>query len=267
MYHTHWGLQTSPFGTDDRNVAAGATGSFDEALARLQYLLDQRGRVGLLLGTSGTGKTTLLRRFCDISRRRGLAAAFISGIGCDSHAWLKQLTREWCLPVRSEFTQAQTWELVADRLVELRYEQTPAVVALDDADRATDEVRCQLERLVQSAANSATQLTVLLGSRLETASHIGRTWLDQIELRIDLSPWTEDETAEHVARRLFHSGSEQPIFTDEAIAALHELSGGIPRKVEQIAQLALLAGAGQQLSEIDAVTLAEAYEELGAGGL
>ncbi len=69
--------------------------------------------------------------------------------------------------------------------------------------------------------------------------------------------------AEHVARQLFECGSPSPIFTEEAISALHELSGGVPRKVEQIAQLALLAGAGQQMAEIDAATLVDAYQELG----
>lgn len=267
MYHTHWGLQTSPFASDIHSIATGASESFDEALARLQYLLDQRGRLGLLLGPAGTGKTTLLRRFCALSRSRGITVAFVNAVGCDQRGLLQQLARDWCLPAQRNGDSSQTWDLIADRLIELRYEQTPAIVMFDDAERASPEVLCQLERLLQLAASADAPLTLLLSSSFDGVSNIGRAWLDQIELRIDLCPWSEEETAEHVAKRLFHSGSEQPIFTDEAIAALHELSGGVPRKVEQIAQLALLVGAGQQLVEIDAVTLVEAYEQLGTGGL
>jgi general secretion pathway protein A len=239
----------------------------EEALARLKYLDDQRGRVGLLLGAAGTGKTTLLRRFCEVSRRRGLVASLIGGRGCEERSLLSQLSRDWHLSLVTEPHETRIWELLADRLEELRYEQTACLVALDDADLASAAVREQLARLSHLAATSQTQLTVLLASTLEGAGNIGQQWLDQVELRIDLAPWSEEETAEHVAHRLHQSGSAEPIFTDEAITALHELSGGIPRKVDQIAQLALLAGAGQQLSEIDAVTLAEAYQELGVGGL
>ncbi|WP_254510342.1 ExeA family protein [Anatilimnocola floriformis] len=265
MYHAHWGLQTSPFGNEAAASPAPASAGFDEALARLQYLLEQRGRAGLLLGSSGTGKTTLLRRFCDVSRRHGLAAALVGGKGASESSFLQQLSRGWQLPPVND--RELCWEQFADRLVELRFEQTAAVVALDDADQTPAAIRCQFERLQHLADQAQTQLTIVLASELETAGSIGAALLDQIELRIDLTPWTEEETAEHVALRLLHSGSELPIFTDEAIAALHELSGGIPRKVDQIAQLALLAGAGQQLVEIDAVTLTEAYQELGPGGL
>jgi type II secretory pathway predicted ATPase ExeA len=128
-------------------------------------------------------------------------------------------------------------------------------------------VRAQFERLAHLAATSQTQLTLLLASTPEGAGHLGQDWLDQIELRIDLVPWSEEETAEHVAQCLLRSGSAHPIFTDDAITALYELSGGIPRKVDQIAQLALLAGAGRGMEEIDAETLTEAYQELGAGAL
>jgi len=265
MYHAHWGLQTSPFGSETSSSPASGSAGFDEALARLQYLLEQCGRVGLLLGSSGTGKTTLLQRFCEISRRNGLAVAFVLGKSATEQSLLSQLSRGWQLPSISDVEIA--WEQIADRLVELRFEQTAAVVALDDADQAPVRVRDQIQRLSQLASHSQTQLTIVLASEAATAGNIGASLLDHAELRIDLAPWTEEETAEHVALRLLHSGSEQPIFTDEAIAALHVLSGGIPRKVEQIAQLALLAGAGQQLAEIDAVTLTDAWQELGSGGL
>ncbi len=268
MYHTHWGLQTSPFsGVNHAPANASASPMFDEALARLQYLVDQRGRVGLLIGPAGTGKTTVLRRFCEVSRRRGLNAALVGGQGCDERSLFNQLLRGWQLPTGSDGDQAVAWELISDRLAELHYEQTAAIIALDNADQATVAVRLQLERLLHLATACQAQLTLLLGCTTESAGALGRGLLEQVELRIDLNTWSEGETAEHVAQRLYHSGSEQPIFTDDAITALHELAGGIPRKVDQIAQLALLAGAGQQLREIDAMTLAEAYEELGIGGL
>ena len=266
MYHTHWGLQFSPFGSTTPLAGTSLPGC-DEALARLQYLVDQRGRVGLLLGAAGTGKTTLLRRFCEVSHRRGLVASLVGGRGCDERSLLNQLIRDWQVSVAPNVSSAGLWDLLADRLVELRYEQTACLVALDDADLASVPARRQFERLSHLATPSQTQLTLLLTSTVEGAANIGQDWLDQVELRIDLTPWSEEETAEHVAQCLYRSGSAQPIFTDEAITVLHELSGGIPRKVDQIAQLALLAGAGQELEEIDAVTLTEAYQELGAGGL
>lgn len=266
MYQTHWGLQFAPFGNAAPPAGTSHPGG-DEALARLQYLVDQRGRVGLLLGSAGTGKTTLLRRFCEVSRGQGLVASLLGGRGCDERSLLNQLIRDWQLNVTPQLSSASLWDLLADRLVELRYEQTACVVALDDADLASSAVRTQCERLVHLATISQTQLTLLLASTPEGARQLGRSWLDQVELRIELTPWSEDETAEHVAQCLFRSGSVSPIFTDEAITALHELSGGVPRRVDQIAQLALLAGAGRELEEIDADTLLEAYQELGAGGL
>lgn len=267
MYHTHWGLRTSPFGAEADFSPANANSGFDEALARLNYLLDQRGRLGLLLGNAGTGRTTLAKRFCEVARRHGCAAALIGGKGCTERAFVQQLGRGWQLPLANEHAAECAWELITDRLIELRYEQAAGVVVVDDADLTSATVLCQVERLLHLALSVEAQLSIVLVSSLESTGNLGRGLLEQVELRIDLQPWTEEETAEHVALRLFHSGSEQPIFTDEAITVLHELAGGIPRKVQQIAQLALLAGAGQQLAEIDAVTLTEAYQELGAGGL
>jgi hypothetical protein len=44
---------------------------------------------------------------------------------------------------------------------------------------------------------------------------------------------------------------------------LHELGGGIPRRVKQLADLALLAGAGQNLVQIEAETIEASFRELG----
>ncbi len=44
---------------------------------------------------------------------------------------------------------------------------------------------------------------------------------------------------------------------------LHELSQGIPRRVRQLAELSLLAGASKQLAAVDGPTVDSVHEELG----
>jgi type II secretory pathway predicted ATPase ExeA len=263
MYHAHWGLNATPFGSGASTArGAAAAEQFAEALARLQYLVDQRGQVGLVLGVPGTGKTSLLRSFVAASRRQGLAAAFVVGRHGDESGLVQQLAREWQVPRTRNTSSVDAWHRISERLIELRYEQTTAIVALDDLDSCTAGAKGQAERLLRIAQAHEVPLTIVVSSSSQSATALGGL-VDEIELRVDLLPWSEDEMAAHVAQRLFQCGSPTPIFTDEAITALHELSGGIPRKVEQIAQLALLAGAGQQLPEIDAETLVNAYEQLG----
>ena len=59
------------------------------------------------------------------------------------------------------------------------------------------------------------------------------------------------------------AGRSTPIFSPPALARLHDLSAGIPRRVKQLADLALLAGAGQGLVQIEPDTIDAVYQELG----
>jgi type II secretory pathway predicted ATPase ExeA len=86
--------------------------------------------------------------------------------------------------------------------------------------------------------------------------------LEQAALRIDLFPWDEVETRDYLAKSLTAVGRETSVFETSAARRLFELSGGAPRKVNQLAQLALLAGAGQALSQIDMETIDAVQEEL-----
>ena len=63
MYTEHWGLRESPFrGSLDPRYFFNSP-SHDEALARLQFLVDNQRRLGLMLGAAGSGKSLLLEVF------------------------------------------------------------------------------------------------------------------------------------------------------------------------------------------------------------
>ena len=86
------------------------------------------------------------------------------------------------------------------------------------------------------------------------------------ELRIDLEPWQRADTEQYVKTLLSQAGRQSPVFAQPAVDRLHELAHGIPRRVSQLADLALLAGAGQNLEQIDAGVVEEVYQELGVVG-
>jgi general secretion pathway protein A len=52
-------------------------------------------------------------------------------------------------------------------------------------------------------------------------------------------------------------------FNTDAVRPLHQLCGGVPRRITKLANLALLAGAGRNVQRIDAETIENAWHELG----
>ena len=67
---------------------------------------------------------------------------------------------------------------------------------------------------------------------------------------IRLAPLTRSEAAEYLARKLSAAGRSEATFTPRAITRLHLLSQGVPRGLDRLATLALMAGAMRGLEVI-----------------
>ena len=262
MARKYWGLRESPFreALDWRRFYPSPM--HEEALARLEFLVTDRRRSGLLLGAPGCGKSLVLEVFARRLRRDGAQVAHLNASGIDLREFLWLLAAELGInPDRSDDV-FRLWRGVLDRLVENRYQQLDTVMLLDDADGATPQVLDHLSRLAQ-LDESAARLTIVLAATGFPSVRLPHRLVELAELRCDLDPWEPADTVGHVTMALDQAGSSKPIFTDEAIEHLHDLSGGVPRHVNRLANLALLAGAGRKLSQIDVETVESAYHELG----
>ena len=51
------------------------------------------------------------------------------------------------------------------------------------------------------------------------------------------------------------AGAREDLFTPKAYELAHDLSGGIPRRINNICNLALLLGASRQLNEVDEMVI------------
>jgi len=263
MYQSHWGLQKSPFrGCLDPDFFFESP-VHEEALARLQFLVENRRRVGLLMGIAGSGKSMLLEVLAEQFRRKGQPAAKIDLIGLEPAEMLAMLAARIELNVDPSASMGTLWRAVTDRLTEYRYRQLNTVILLDDADRASQPVLDQITRLARYDQSPESRLTLILTGQRQRIGRLGDTLLDLAELRIEVEPWEPRETAEFLKTSLARAGRESPLFDDPAVALLHELTHGIPRRVSQLADLSLVAGAGAELDTIDAEVVESVYRELG----
>ena len=82
---------------------------------------------------------------------------------------------------------------------------------------------------------------IVLAAQPRRLFKLGNRLLELADLRIDLEGWESDDTAAFVKKALAEAGRTTPVFSEAALHSLHELASGIPRRVKQLADLALLA--------------------------
>ncbi|MBN1851798.1 MAG: AAA family ATPase [Pirellulales bacterium] len=220
--------------------------------------------MGLLLGNEGSGKSFLLRFFADELRHAGAAVARVGLEGLEPAEMLLSILRSLRTNPSPRESLVSLWRRLEDHLSTNGYQETDTVILFDDADLAGESVLTQIARLTRHDLTSRSRLTIVLSARPQRLGRIGARLLELSTLRIDIEPWQTSDTFEFIKSSLISAGREHPAFAEPALARLHQLTQGVPRRVSQLADLSLLAGAGRDLEEIDSEVVESVYEELGA---
>lgn len=258
----HWGLESWPFRSAPEADQLYPTAGHNEALARIDYLVEGRRRLGVLLGEAGVGKSLLLRAGARQLARQGRAAVLVDALGVTPRELLWQIAAGLGAAPREDADPARLWRLVADRIVENRTQQIHTVLLVDDAHAAGPDVITQFVRLARLDSAPSARWTIVLAAEPGQAACWNESLRDLVDLRIDLSPWCAEETIGYVQTALVEAGRFEPLFDDDALTALHELTRGVPRSVARLADFALLAGAAAGLDTIDAATVEAANDEI-----
>ena len=260
MYLAHWGIEQSPFQAGPAAAGFYASPTHDEALARLDYLVTAGRRLGVLLGSGGTGKTITLEAATRQFRQTGKCAVMLDAFGLQAREFYWQLATGLGAAAQPGDDVPRLWQRIAGRLGENRLQKIDTVLLVDDAHHASPEVLTQITRLAR-IDSSTTGWTIVLAAHPANASQWPDTLRHLIDLRIDLVPWEAADTVGFIQTALIEAGRFEPAFSDDALAALHELAGGVPRQVGRLANFAMLAGAAAGVDIIDAETVRNAHAE------
>jgi general secretion pathway protein A len=82
----------------------------------------------------------------------------------------------------------------------------------------------------------------------------------RLGMKAQLEPMTREETGQYLVHRLRVAGHAQPesVFSADAVAAIYEGTGGIPRRINRLADMALVSGMAQRSAQIDAALIKDA---------
>jgi general secretion pathway protein A len=225
-------------------------------------MVEARRRLGVLLGESGMGKSTLLEAAARRLARAGTAVVAIDALGLSTRELLWQLAAGLQTAPQADAEAPRLWRQIADRVVENRLQQVHTVLLVDDAGQAGPDVLTQLARLARLDASPAARWTMVLAAEPGQAVHWSESLRELVDLRIEVEPWELDDTIGFLQTSLVEAGSTGPLFDDDALSTLHELSGGVPRRISRLADFALLAGAAAGAERVDATLVRAARDEV-----
>ena len=262
MYEAYWGLSESPFRNRIDPRWYYASPQHNEALARSLFLVEERRRCGTLTGPAGTGKSLLLSVLAKEVRRTQRQVAFVDAAELTGQGILWELAAALHLAPSVSASHFDLWRTVSDHLQGQRLAGFQTVLLFDHVEQARTDCLPTLERLVRLEGRPDCWTTIILSARSFDLPYGSSLLAELTDLRIQLAPFNQHDTSQYVHALLKTSGCDRDLFSDETLEAIFKRTRGIPREVNRVCDLSLLAAMGEQHSRIDPATLSRACEEL-----
>ncbi len=272
MYAPFFGLSKEPFSIAPDPRFLFMSEQHREALAHLLYGLGGGGGFVLLTGEIGAGKTTVFRCFLE-QLPPHCAVAYVFNPKLTAVELLQTVCGEFgiSLPERPDSVKALVDALNAFLLAE-HARGRQAVLAIDEAQSLAPDVLEQLRLLTNLETAERKLLQIVLIGQPELRGMLARPELEQLAQRIiaryHLGALSLRETRQYIRHRFAIAGPQAPLpFGNRAMARIHTLAGGVPRRINLLADRALLGAYARSQQRVDERTVDKAAREVfGRGG-
>jgi type II secretory pathway predicted ATPase ExeA len=249
----HYGFSRTPFGRDLAPGMLHRHRTHAEAVARITWLVQER-TLGMVTGEVGAGKTVAARAAIaaldpvrhtvvylanPMIGERGLYTHIVRSLGAAPRFHKANIILQATeLLSAEEHERARTPILIVDEAHLLGCDQLEEVRMLTNHDLDTrSPFACLL------LGQPTLRQRVKLGTMAALDQRIGlRYHLDGMDLQ---------ETASYIKHHLQLAGRSDTLFSDDAIALLHQTARGIPRAVNNLAVQALIAAFADGKGTVD----------------
>lgn len=239
----HYGFSRMPFARNVPPQGLHPHPGHREAVARIQWCVSQR-QLGVITGEVGAGKTVAVRAALaalEPARHqviyiadptitmRGIHTAIVTALGGQPAFF-------------SGVLASQTARLLAGELDERA--RLPVVV-IDEAHLLGNTDLESLRMLTNTDMDTGAHFALLLVGQPTLRRRLKLAVLAALDQRIStryaITGMNLTDTNAYVRHHLHLAGRSDPLFSDDAIAAIHQTARGYPRTVNNLAVAALIA--------------------------
>lgn len=254
MYQSYWNLKEKPFeNTPDPRFLFWSK-QHEEALSRMLYAIQEKKGAMMVSGEFGSGKTLLTRVLVKELAVDKFQTALILNPMMAPTQLIKEIIHQLGGSVAASATKSVVFNRLNELLIEINKSNKSAVIIVDEAQAIERTASFEEFRLMLNfQLNEAFLLSLVLVGQPELNKKIAK--LPQLEqriaLRFHLRALSEPETKEYILHRLSVAGGKADLFKEETYAEIFNFSVGIPRKINNLCDFALLVGSGEKASHIE----------------
>jgi general secretion pathway protein A len=253
MYETYFGFHEKPFSLIPDPDFLYLSEGHRAALSLLEYGITEQTGFVVISGEIGSGKTTLVRRLLG-----SVADDIVVGLITNTHPSFGELLQWICLAFDLEHRDKGKVELYQgflDFLIEQYAASRRTVLVIDEAQNLGPEALEELRMLSNINADKDYLIQLILLGQPELLAKLRRPDLRQFVQRIGvdyhLGPLAIEDSLAYIRHRLSVAGGDPQLFDDDACAAVHYYSGGVPRVMNVLCDLALVFAYAEDRPRID----------------
>ncbi len=245
MYLEHFGLVEAPFRITPHTEFFFTGANRGATLEALLYAAAHDEGIIKISGEVGSGKTMLCRVLMERLPKH-VAIVYLSNPSLSPEDIFYAIADELALTLPENARASVVLKLLQNHLISLYAEGRRVVVLIDEAHAMPTATLEEIRLLSNLESNQNKLLQLVLFGQPELNEVLARSDMRQLKERIthnfELEPLVRNDVAEYIEFRMRAAGYKGPnVFSSAATKRIHDVSKGLTRRVNILADKALLA--------------------------
>jgi len=243
LYADFFGLSERPFTILPDPAFLYWSKAHRSAYTILDYGILSRAPITVITGEIGSGKTTLVQHLLH-NTDDNITIGLISNAQGGRGELLQWVLNALSVEVPKDANYVQKFQMLQDFLIAEYAADRRVVLIFDEAQNLSVEGLEELRMLTNINANKDELIQLILVGQPELRDVIRSPKMKQLAQRVaasfHISAMDADTVAQYIRHRLQSVGGSGREFTDGACRMVHEQTGGVPRLVNQICDIAMV---------------------------
>jgi type II secretory pathway predicted ATPase ExeA len=267
LYLRYFNFNAKPFAMNPDPAFLYRSEQHSRALTMLEYAIESQASFCLLTGDIGCGKTTLIRHLI-----RMLGDQVTVGLVSNTHGRFRSI-HPWALSALGiaarDASDIAQFEALNEFFIREYGKGHRTLLIFDEAQNLSVRTLEELRLLSNVNSEKDVALQILLVGQPELREKMARPELKQFAQRVAVDYHLQSldlaEAQAYIRHRLTVAGGSDSLFQRKAIEFLHARSGGIPRLINQLCDMALVYAFAERCKRIDAALVEKVLEDRSHG--